>query len=97
MNTDLSSPVRRLHVRIVRAAGWERQFLTRSTVLLRLDTMVLFLGVLAAWPVSALELGLGWTLGVVTILALGLAMPRTPRLMLSYSQTVPDWKTPPYS
>ena len=69
--------------------------MTRNTVLFRLDTMVLFLGVLAAFGVSALELSAEWSLAAIMIMVLGVVLPPTQRLMLSYSQTVPAYKKPP--
>lgn len=93
-NMDSSSPKRRLRVRIVRVAPSERSFLTRNTGLFRLDITVLLLGVLAAFGASALGLSLGWRLVAVMMMGLGVVLPRTPRLMLSYSRTEPVYKKP---
>lgn len=84
-------------VRIVRADEWGPWFSIRKTVWLRLDIMVLFPGVLAAWLVNVLDLGLMWSLAAATILVLGVATPRTLRLTLSFSQIGKDSGAGPYT
>lgn len=82
-------------VRIARVDKWEPWYSTPNTVLLPLGTTVLFLGVLLAWLGTVLEPPLPWSLAAATTLVLGLVLPSTLRLTLSFSQTEKDSEGPP--